>query len=572
MECASDSTDKNSMKRQGGSDLVCSSLGKSSGSSDSSNPGNGSWYTGTKGSSKPQQEDPWAEYDDLMDAMLPQHTPLSAGSSLGLPFQYADTSCNNSPSFPMPLNLTEPPSAQLPSPPRANTIPAVLSVPQQVARFMQPSLSPLVPRTATLSGILDHYGNESNISLVSSKHSSVPQAAWSSAIKAHGEGGVDKGTSISSQYSRASEHSRSASSPEACARTSQLSLAPSSRTKDTQFLRHPENDESSQMANDTLRFGALMASKWLSFGQVLFSPAHHEMSLAHDPRVLIIDGLGSDWSYYVTLNYPEAEVYNLDVAATSLATSWPGVPKSPQLKLRHIPFSTIAAAFPFPKGFFTAVVLRFPVATTDQAYYACICECKRVLRPGGHLEVAMLDLDLVNMGHRARSVVRGLKTRMQARDPSVSLRNMSDFMVRLIGRRGFEEIKRGVVGVPTARHVSRSRDASSNSSSQSAEQPCRPSLARVNTRQITFTDLLDDARNSQYISDGANDEGVTKLVAKVGRWWYSTCYETPLLGDNKSIWQDQELLRECEKQGTSLRLLLCHAQKPQQTRRRTVSV
>ncbi|KAF2771042.1 hypothetical protein EJ03DRAFT_342419 [Teratosphaeria nubilosa] len=229
-------------------------------------------------------------------------------------------------------------------------------------------------------------------------------------------------------------------------------------------------------------------------------------------------------------------------------------------------------AFPFPKGFFTAVVLRFPVATTDEAYHACICECKRVLRPGGHLEVAVLDLDLVNMGHRARSVVRGLKTRMQANDPSVSLRNMSDFLVRLIGRRGFEGVKRGIVGVPTAGHVSRGQDARSNSSSQSAEQPCRPSLARVNTQEITFADLLDDARNSQYISEGANDEGVTRMVAKVGRWWYSTCYETPSLGSNKSIWQDQELLRECEKQGTSFRLLLCHAQKPQQTRRRTVSV
>ena len=102
----------------------------------------------------------------------------------------------------------------------------------------------------------------------------------------------------------------------------------------------------------------------------------------------------------------------------------------------------MSAAFPFPKGFFTAVVFRFPVVATEQAYHACICECKRVLRPGGHLEVAVLDLDLMNMGSKARRVVRGLKTRLQQHDETVCLRNVSDVLVRMIGRRGFEEVQR----------------------------------------------------------------------------------------------------------------------------------
>jgi hypothetical protein len=44
------------------------------------------------------------------------------------------------------------------------------------------------------------------------------------------------------------------------------------------------------MAN--LRFGALMTSKWLSFGRVLFSPAHGELKNSTGDRVLILDGLG----------------------------------------------------------------------------------------------------------------------------------------------------------------------------------------------------------------------------------------------------------------------------------------
>ena len=46
-----------------------------------------------------------------------------------------------------------------------------------------------------------------------------------------------------------------------------------------------------------LRFGALMTSRWLSFGRVLFSPAHDEIKKAaggnRQDRLLILDGLGN---------------------------------------------------------------------------------------------------------------------------------------------------------------------------------------------------------------------------------------------------------------------------------------
>ncbi len=63
------------------------------------------------------------------------------------------------------------------------------------------------------------------------------------------------------------------------------------------------------MAN--LRFGALMTSKWLSFGRVLFSPVHFDLKDPNEDRVLVIDGLGKDWSYYCALTYPEAIVYDI---------------------------------------------------------------------------------------------------------------------------------------------------------------------------------------------------------------------------------------------------------------------
>ena len=74
-------------------------------------------------------------------------------------------------------------------------------------------------------------------------------------------------------------------------------------------------------------------------------------------------------------------------------------------------------------------------------------------------------------------------------------------------------------------------------------------------------------------SDG--DEGIPHMVAKVARWWYSRCYESLVLpeGDvSKSIFTDEELLQECEQRGTNLRLMVCYAQKPDFTVRRTISV
>ncbi|KAK3675805.1 hypothetical protein LTR78_004446 [Recurvomyces mirabilis] len=530
-----------------------------------------------------QLDDHWAEYNDLLDDMLPQRTPLSTGSSLGAPFQYSSMLYNtNSPALPIPLYYSQPPSTELPAPPRSHTVPAVLSVPQQIARFMQPSMSPLAT-PHTLSDLYETYGSQSTTQLVPSR-ASLPPPFRESATKPNRTSLPSARASTgSSTHSRFSVHSRSASVPDANnnIRNSVSSLTASARFKrDTQLLDIAEDDGDSQVGTANLRFAALMTSKWLSFGQVMFSPAQNMLSnAANEPKVLILDGLGSDWSYYVALTYPGVAVHNLGPGCANGSTSWPGIYQKPPANHRHYPLSSISAVFPFPKGWFTAVSLRFPVAAPDSAYQACISECKRVLRPGGHLEVVTLDLDLVNMGSKARSLVRGLKTRMQSRDPDVSLRNVSDVFVRMIGRRGFEEVQRCIVGVPAAGRIPSSRDISSRGSSDEASKrrasrDNNKNRSDSSDQDFNFQALLEDARSNNITKPHkkSDDENITKMVAKVGRWWYSTCYESAMPSNDRSIWNDHALLRECEKQGTSFRLLICHAQKPAQARRRTVSV
>jgi hypothetical protein len=174
-------------------------------------------------------------------------------------------------------------------------------------------------------------------------------------------------------------------------------------------------------------------------------------------------------------------------------------------------------------------VLRFPPAASEAHYKRLIAECKRVLRPAGFIEVSVLDLDLLGMGSQTRKGVRALKCRIQAAaqasdddaTDAVSLKPMSDLIVRMLGRRGFEGLRRGVVGVPVVGGV-----------------------------------------------EGREE------VGEVGRWWWGRCYEDYVadVEEAGSLWDDAQVLKECETMATRFRLMVAYAQKGEGVQRRTVSV
>jgi SAM-dependent methyltransferase len=338
-----------------------------------------------------------------------------------------------------------------------------------------------------------------------------------------------------------------------------------------------------------LRFGALMTSKWLSFGRVLFSPAHFELKDPSEDRILVIDGLGKDWSYYCALTYSEATIYNLGPGPSSSSTLNSGVsePWSTLRNHHHVGLESLASAFPFPQGFFSCVVIRFPTALPSSVHRSVISECKRVLRPGGHLEFSVLDLDLVNMGNRARRAVRSLKVKMHVQDENISLRNISDEIMAGLGRKGFTECNRCFVGVPVAGRLPSPEDnesgkkrKGSTASSVSRAKSTASKTTKSTKPEVSFSDLL-----NKHTSSDSTDQGITDMVARVGRWWYSRCYESLVLPEagepgaatsgnllQSSIWRDENLIRECEKRGTTFRLLIGYAQKPEIGVRRTVSV
>jgi hypothetical protein len=529
------------------------------------------------GPEAPLSEDElWNEYDDLLDEVL---SPGSSRTS-----QDRTLVRSQHPSLePLPLKTKATLEASQ-SDCSANdvTYPSLHLRRSRLLAVLHSTQSPTSP--VSFNEFIQDYG-ERKISVVDPVTGrlslpSSPRLSTGSAAKRSTRSSLPASMSLSARQSKATIASRSSKDRDS---------TPVNKYRDTRLMEIAETKADGLVSMANLRFGALMTSKWLSFGRVLFSPVHFELKDSGDDRVLVIDGLGKDWSYYCALTYPEVKVYDVGPGSSSSNTSAEG-PAEPWSSLRnhtHICHESLTNALPFPMHFFSCVVLRFPTALPSSVHRFVLSEAKRVLRPGGYLEFSVLDLDLVNMGNRARRAVRGLKMRMQVADETLSLRNISDEIMAGLGRKGFVECNRCVVGVPVAGKLPSPDDVSkatakrtgSNASSNSKKNSTL-TANKGPKPEVSFSDLLNVSSPSE-----STDNGITDMVARVGRWWYSRCYESLVLPEagepgaaasgnllENSIWRDENLINECEKRGTSFKMLIGYAQKPEIGVRRTVSV
>lgn len=189
-------------------------------------------------------------------------------------------------------------------------------------------------------------------------------------------------------------------------------------------------------------------------------------------------------------------------------------------------------------------MIRFPSASSEAILRHLISEAKRVLKPMGYLELSILDLDMRHMGDRLRRAIRKLKTRFAESDPNISFASASDSVLKEVGKKGFSAVKSCRVGIPVSRVV-------------------EGNVSPDSENEVSLADMMRD-------ESVQGDDSISKMVAKVGRWWWSQCYE----GDFgvRSVFADEEVMQECEEWGTFFNLLVCYAQKPAVGRRRTASV
>lgn len=518
------------------------------------------------------EDELWNEYDDLIDEVL---SP--------------DTSCTNedTPNVRSQHPSLEPQPLKTKAPRKSSSSEVEVAHPSmhlRRSRLLAVLHSTQSPTSeVSFSDLLSELGERkfSVIDPVTGRLSlpSSPRLSTGTATKRSTRSSLPASLPRSARQSKATIASRSSKDRDSTS---------TNRYRDTRLMEIAETKADGLLSMANLRFGALMTSKWLSFGRVLFSPVHFELKDPSEDRVLVIDGLGKDWSYYCALTYPEATVFDIgpEPASTNTPPKDSSEPWSTLRNHRHIHHPSLSNTFPFPMNFFACVVLRFPTALPSSVHRFVLSEAKRVLRPGGYLEFSVLDMDLVNMGNRARRAVRELKMKMQAADESTSLRNISDEIMAGIGRKGFSECNRCVVGVPVAGKLPSPDDVKSpntknmGSATSSISKSSGSQLNSNGTKQeVSFSDLLNVSSPSE-----STDNGITDMVARVGRWWYSRCYESLVLPDaeesngtsgnllNHSIWRDESLINECEKRGTTFKLLIGYAQKPEVGVRRTVSV
>ncbi|KAJ8116600.1 hypothetical protein OPT61_g2006 [Boeremia exigua] len=508
----------------------------------------------------------WNEYDDLLDQVVSpggtvRKAPARSGNiSIEHPPLTSKTSCVSV------LSETSEKEASLPSVHlRRSRLLAALYARQSPTSSM------------ALSDVINDYGDH-KLSVVDSTTGRLslplsPSLSTVSAQRYSTRASLPASLSFPDRRSKATITSRSDKDRNSTA---------AARYRDTGLMDVAEAQVFGHASMADLRFGALMTSKWLSFGRVLFSPVHYQLKDVNEDRVLVIDGTGKDWSFYCALTYTDAAIYDLGPAPSSSPST---DRKSALPNHRHIRHSALTNALPYPQNFFACVVLRFPSAQQSTTHNFLLAEAKRVLRPGGYLEFSVLDLDLNNMGNRARRAVRQLKMDIHRVDESISLRNISDEIIAGIGRKRFVDCKSCVVGVPVAGSLPDPNDVhhpmrknSTASSRRRAKSNLKPSV--LPKSEPSFSDLLKTSTPS-----ASTNKGIADKVARVGRWWYSRCYESIVLphGEgpdaalpsdilNNSIWRDDDLIKECEELGTSFRMLIGYAQKPEVSLRRHVSV
>ena len=532
----------------------------------------------------PHADDVWNEYDDFIDHVM---SPSRARKSIKalmhaenpgveppeLPTQPFLSDRNVNPQPPDPI-LSEFPAPGMRRPVFAHA-PATSATPPVV--FPPPSMS---ERTV---------GEDIRLRrsrIVSALHSSIDPASPFSIrdLLSEYENHARNSTKLSE---RLSTSSAGQSLERLTTTTSAPGTAPEPSHQENVAMLEVVERSRDPVRQSELHYASLMVAKWLSFGRVLFSPAHDEIQALPERHILVIDGLGTeDWSIYCAVTYEAQRVFvhDLKEKTTTKATKTSKASHHAPDNHRRAEIASFHERFPFPPAFFSVVVLRFAPAMAEAKMKNIVSECRRVLAPGGYLELMLLDLDIVNMGVQTRRAVRELKFRMTTADKQISLRPIIDNVQSVLGARGFTNISRCVVGVPVAGRPSGSTDSSSSSRSSRGSDPlskegsgeARPDDAspRMTFGQgrrganLSLNDLLSDR------SDNA-DLRIGRIVSRTARTWWQRCFEANVISDGnlgRSIFADKNVLGECKGRGSSFKMLIAFAQKPVfETRRRTMS-
>ncbi|KAF2836303.1 hypothetical protein M501DRAFT_987471 [Patellaria atrata CBS 101060] len=288
----------------------------------------------------------------------------------------------------------------------------------------------------------------------------------------------------------------------------------------------------------------LEATRMLNGGKLLSRPATRLVSRRKGAMVLDLGGQGAcDWAWQVAIENEKATVIT--------ATTGKKQPSDIQPPSNHREIKVPNMwTLPFPNAHFDVISARSlyaflktdkPAGKTIDEYDLCLRECMRCLKPGGILEYALIDSEIVQAGYNASalSVEFGfnLKTRGYDANPTKS------FIPRL-RRAGFGDVKRAWMVLPAGQTAAKWTDN-------------RESIAPEKTISV------DGEVKSVEVGTTADAAGLTGLV---GSW----AWEKWMLKLQLEMGKDEDkllegvvpALEESAKKGAGWRYLNGWAQKP----------
>jgi Methyltransferase domain len=199
---------------------------------------------------------------------------------------------------------------------------------------------------------------------------------------------------------------------------------------------------------------AIEATKYLNGGTLLTSPVRHIFGQQKDIRILDLGGVAScDWAWQVALENPDSTVHTVCLPDSTFDTSIAAPKNHKQYIVDNL------WTLPFPPGYFDAVSarnlhallkLKRPSRRGGDEYDLTLRECMRVLRPGGYIEFALLDSDIVSPGHLGQ--VMNDEFRYNLKKNGYDAAPTKGFLAR-VRKAGFGQIRRAWLVLPMSQYA-----------------------------------------------------------------------------------------------------------------------
>ncbi|KAF3915887.1 hypothetical protein AA313_de0203003 [Arthrobotrys entomopaga] len=271
------------------------------------------------------------------------------------------------------------------------------------------------------------------------------------------------------------------------------------------------------------RLWALVAAEWLTFGKSLQSDAHEYLLDAHvtdGRRLLHLHGSAAD-GWVLAAKYPNVTVYTV----SSQDISNPACQWSAPLNHHALFTPQPNSPLPFPDNYFDVISTKsFPSILRLSEWVPILRECNRVLRPGGWIELQIVDPVLTKQGELLKD---WLDTRIicEMLEDNYGIKP-SDDVLGFLQETGFDNVKRSRIALPAS-----------------------------------FNPKLKNFPPGQ-----GPDPDAARVMVLVGRHFYEELYRgfNPIMGGPGSDhmwWQNRAIRHECEALNTCFGLTFAFGQK-----------